>query len=62
MEQMACPVCKKRFFDVSRIPLEKIEIAAKCPHCGKISTLEISNKNKKNHTEQRSKCNYQIAG
>ncbi|WP_019131844.1 MULTISPECIES: hypothetical protein [Peptoniphilaceae] len=47
MEQMACPVCKKRFFDVSRIPLEKIKIAAKCPHCGKISTLEISNKNKK---------------
>lgn len=47
MEQMACPVCKKRFFDVSRIPLEKIEVQAKCPHCGKISTLEISNKNKK---------------
>lgn len=62
MEQMACPVCKKRFFDVSRIPLEKIEIAAKCPHCGKISTLEISNKNKKKPYRARSKCNYQIAG
>lgn len=47
MEQMACPVCKKRFFDVSKIPIEKIEIEAKCPHCGKISKLEISSNNKK---------------
>ena len=62
MEQMACPVCKKRFFDVSRIPLEKIEIAAKCPHCGKSQHWKYQTKIRKNHTEQRSKCNYQIAG
>ena len=60
MEQMACPVCKKRFFDVSRIPLEKIE--QNVHTVGKSQHWKYQTKIRKNHTEQRSKCNYQMAG
>ena len=54
MEQMACPVCKKRFFDVSRI--QNVHTVGKSQH------WKYQTKIRKNHTEQRSKCNYQIAG
>lgn len=48
MYQLKCPICKKRIFDVSKIPNEEIIIETKCSNCKQITKLAITTKNLKN--------------
>jgi len=34
--EMACPICKRRAFDISNHPIEPICVGLKCPNCNNI--------------------------
>lgn len=54
VKKMRCPICKKRIFDISKIPKEDIQIELKCLKCfnlvlvpcNEVSEMGVGLKNK----------------
>lgn len=45
MFQFKCPICGKRLFDASKIPIEEIVISAKCKYCKNAPEVKLSKEN-----------------
>jgi len=39
LRKMKCPKCGRRAFDISKLPMEKVEVILKCPQCKKIVSV-----------------------
>lgn len=43
-KKMKCPNCGRRAFDISRLPIEEVEIILKCPQCKKLVSVPCNEK------------------
>lgn len=44
MLKFKCPICGKRLCDTNTLDA-RVEVMLKCPHCGKISLIKLSQDN-----------------